>query len=83
MWVGALIGLLLAGGVGWVGLAAGGHAQWALLALVVLVVVLISVPVTRRWGIGVLIGVAVAVPLSLIVFAGVCIAWFASSTQAG
>ncbi|USQ78172.1 hypothetical protein [Ornithinimicrobium faecis] len=84
LWLGALLGL--------VGVFAGIWAStlvnpdlfpWVSLGGLVVLVVLLVVPATRRWGLGVLIGVALSIPVGLIIFAGVCIALIAGYSQTG
>lgn len=84
LWLGALLGVLGVGAVLWVGwVTAPDAVPWLLLALVVAMIVLSVVPATRRWGLGLLIGLLLSIPIGLIIFAGVCIALIASYSQSG
>lgn len=73
LWLGALAGLLLVGGALYAAVALPDLGPWLALGIVVAVIVLLVVPDTRRWGLGILIGAALSVPVGLIIFAGVCI----------
>ena len=84
LWLGAVLGLLLVGGVAYAGAAVEPDLfPWVGLALLVVVIVMIVVPVTRRWGLGLLIGVLLSIPVGLIIFAGVCIVLIANLSQSG
>lgn len=79
LWLGTLAGLILTGLLAWVGIQQPDLGGWAMGALAVLTIVLLVVPATRRWGLGLLIGFALSIPLGLIIFAGLCIVLIASS----
>ncbi|WP_114906436.1 hypothetical protein [Ornithinimicrobium murale] len=84
LWLGAVLGLLLVGGAVYAGVALESDLfPWAVMGLLVVVIVLVVVPVTRRWGLGLLIGVFLSIPVGLIVFAGVCIVLIANLSQTG
>ncbi|WP_109471326.1 hypothetical protein [Ornithinimicrobium cavernae] len=83
LWLGALLGLLLTGGLFWLSLSVPDVAQWIILPAAVAVAVLLIVPATRRWGLGLVIGALLSVPVGLIIFAGVCIVLIASYSQGG
>lgn len=84
LWLGAILGLLLVGGVVYAGAAVEPDLfPWVGMALLVVVIVMLVVPVTRRWGLGLLIGVFLSIPVGLIIFAGVCIVLIANLTQSG
>lgn len=78
VWLGALAGLILAGLALWGTFMVPDVGLWLLLALAVLVITLIVVPTTRRWGVGMLVGVVLSFPVGAIVLAGVCIALLVS-----
>ena len=82
LWVGALIGLVAVLGGAWATAAVNPDLlPWVTLGGLIVLVVLFVVPPTRRWGLGILIGVALSVPVGLIIFAGVCIIILANLSQ--
>lgn len=82
LWVGALIGLFAVLGGAWATAAVNPDLlPWVTLAGLIVLVVLFVVPATRRWGLGILIGAALSVPVGLIIFAGVCIIILANLSQ--
>lgn len=82
LWLGALVGLLLVFGGIWASTIVNPDLfPWLSLAGLVLLVILFVVPTTRRWGLGVLIGVALSIPIGMIIFAGICIALIAGLSQ--
>lgn len=84
LWLGALLGLLLVGAALYASLYL--HPDlfpWLAMGLFLALIVLLVVPATRRWGLGILIGVLVSVPLGLIVFAGVCLVIIATYSPPG
>lgn len=84
LWLGALLGLLAVFGGVWAATMV--HQDlvfWLGVAGLVVLVVLFVLPATRRWGLGVLIGVALSIPIGMIIFAGVCIAIIAGMSQTG
>ncbi len=83
LWWGMLLGLLLTGGLAWWGLMQPDLGPWLALGLLLLIIVLLLIPQTRRWGVGLLIGAVVSVPVGLIVFAGVCIVLMAQYSGGG
>lgn len=74
LWLGALIGLVgVLGGAWFIGTTNPDLFPWVTLGGLIVLVVLFVVPPTRRWGLGILIGAALSIPVGLIIFAGVCI----------
>lgn len=73
LWLGALAALLLITGLFSIAFVEPQLASWLSLAVVVGTIVLLIVPATRRWGLGLVIGGLVSIPIGLIVLAGVCI----------
>lgn len=78
VWLGALGGLALCGVVLWLSFVVPEASVWLMLAAAILVITLILVPTTRRWGLGMLIGALLSIPVGAIIFAGVCIALIVS-----
>lgn len=79
VWFGALGGLVLCGVVLWLSFFVVPEASlWLMLAAAILVITLILVPTTRRWGQGMLIGTLLSIPVGAIIFAGVCVALIVS-----
>lgn len=79
VWFGALSGLALCGVLLWLSFFVVPEASlWLMLAAAILVITLILVPTTRRWGLGMLIGALLSIPVGAIIFAGVCVALIVS-----
>lgn len=78
LWLGAVAGLVLVGSTFAVGLSNPDLFPWLALGIALGVVIMLVAPVTRRWGLGVLIGAALSVPVGMIVLAGVCVVLIAS-----
>lgn len=84
LWLGALLGLVAIFGGLWASTLVNPDLfPWLSLAGLVVLVILFVVPATRRWGLGVLIGVALSIPIGMIIFAGICIALIAGYSQTG
>lgn len=73
LWLGALAGLVLVGGTFFVGVAQPDLYPWLALGAALAVIIMLIAPATRRWGLGILIGAALSLPVGMIVLAGVCI----------
>lgn len=84
LWLGTLLGLVGVFGGLWAATMVNPDLfPWVSLAGLIVLVILFVVPATRRWGLGVLIGVALSIPIGLIIFAGICIALIAGYSQTG
>lgn len=73
LWLGALAGLLLLAGMAIISFREPQLSSWLVLGFIVAVIVLLVVPATRRWGLGLLIGGLLSIPIGLIILAGLCI----------
>lgn len=73
IWIGALLGVVLAVLLTVASYGLGDFGPVVVLAGLIAVVALAVIPVTRRWGIGLIVGLLLSVPLALIVGAGMCV----------
>lgn len=81
LWFGALLGLIIVALGIWASSVLPDLAPYLFYGVLILTVVLLVVPVTRRWGLGILVGLALSIPLGLIIFAGLCLVFIASSSN--
>lgn len=73
LWLGAVAGVVLVLAVVWVSWTNAELGPWLAWGSVLAVVLMLVAPVTRRWGLGLLIGAALSLPIGSIVLAGVCV----------
>lgn len=78
LWLGALLGVVLAVLLTVASWSLGDFGVVVVIAGLIAVIVLAVLQPTRRWGVGLIMGLMLAVPLSGIVFAGVCVYWIAT-----